>query len=77
MSHSVGGVTLLCDEMMKVSPSRLEGTLAMDDDSCRIVASAASSYSGLMSCRNGQGVPISFSIGEAIPVKDSGQASAK
>jgi hypothetical protein len=40
----------------------IEGTLAMDGDSCRIVASASRSYSGLMSCRNGQGVPISFSI---------------
>jgi len=63
---------------LKVSPSRLEGTLAMDDDSCRIVAAAASSYSGLMSCRNGQGVPISFSIGEAVSTaKDSGQSPAK
>jgi hypothetical protein len=53
---------------LKVSPSRLEGTLAMDDDNCKIVASAAASYSGLLSCRNGQGVPIHFSIGEASPV---------
>jgi hypothetical protein len=63
---------------LKVSPSRLEGTLALDDDSCRIVASAASSYSGLMSCRNGQGVPISFSIGEVMPAaKDGGGAPTK
>lgn len=63
---------------LKVSPSRLEGTLAMDDDSCRIVASAASSYSGLMSCRNGQGVPIHFSIGEVTPAaKDSGGPPTK
>jgi hypothetical protein len=63
---------------LKVSPSRLEGTLAMDDDSCRIVATAASSYSGLMSCRNGQGVPISFSIGEAAPAaKDGGGPPTK
>jgi hypothetical protein len=48
---------------LKVSSSRLEGTLAMDDDSCKIVASASPSYTGLLSCRNGQGVPISFSIG--------------
>ena len=57
---------------LKVSSSRLEGTLAMDDDNCRIVASASSSYSGLLSCRNGQGVPISFSIGEAAPVAKDG-----
>jgi hypothetical protein len=63
---------------LKVSPSRLEGTLAMGDDSCRIVATAASSYSGLMSCRNGQGVPISFSIGEAAPAaKDGGGPPTK
>ncbi len=63
---------------LKVSSSRLEGTLAMDDDNCKIVASPAASYSGLLSCRNGQGVPISFSIGEAVPVaKDGGRLSAK
>jgi hypothetical protein len=65
---SVNGVEEKSGVMqLKVSSVRLEGTLAMDDDSCRIVASAASSYSGLLSCRNGQGVPISFSIGEAAP----------
>jgi hypothetical protein len=63
---------------LKVSSSRLEGTLAMDDDNCKIVASPAASHSGLLSCRNGQGVPISFSIGEAVPVaKDAGRLSAK
>ena len=63
---------------LKVSPSRLEGTLAMDDDNCKIVASAASSYSGLLSCRNGQGVPIHFSIGEIVPAaKDSDRSPAK
>ncbi|MEH2565432.1 hypothetical protein V1289_005059 [Bradyrhizobium sp. AZCC 2289] len=73
---SVNGVEEKSGVMqLKVSPSRLEGTLAMDDDSCRIVASAASSYSGLLSCRNGQGVPISFSIGEAA--KDGGRPPAK
>jgi hypothetical protein len=41
-----------------------EGTLAMEGDSCRIVASQAASYTGLLTCRNGQGVPISFSIDE-------------
>jgi hypothetical protein len=48
----------------KVSSSRLEGTLALADDNCRIAASASPSYSGLLSCRNGEGVPIHFSIGE-------------
>jgi len=63
---------------LNVSSSRMEGTLSIDDDSCRIVASSASSYSGLLSCRNGQGVPISFSIGEAAPAaKDGGRPPAK
>jgi hypothetical protein len=76
---SVNGVEEKSGVMqLKASPSRLEGTLAMDDDSCRIVASAASSYSGLLSCRNGRGVPISFSIGEAAPAaKDGGRPPAK
>ena len=51
---------------LKVSAARLVGTLTMQDDSCRIVASEASSYQGLLSCRNGQGVPIHFSIDGAV-----------
>jgi hypothetical protein len=47
---------------LKVSRSRLEGTLAMDDDSCRIDASVSQPYAGLLNCRNGQGVPINLSI---------------
>ena len=49
---------------LKVSrrTSAIEGTLAMQDDTCRITASAADPYSGLMNCRDGQGVPIKFSI---------------
>lgn len=46
-------------------PGAAEGTLAMEGDSCRITAAQAPSYSGLLTCRNGQGVPISFSIEEA------------
>ena len=45
-----------------VSRSGIEGTLAMKDDNCRIVASASRSHAGLLSCRDGQGIPISFSI---------------
>ena len=44
--------------------SAVEGTLAMKDDTCRIVASASKSHSGLLNCRDGHGVPISFSIDE-------------
>lgn len=49
---------------LKVSPktSGIEGTLSMKDDDCRIVASASQSYSGLLNCRDGQGIPIKFSI---------------
>ena len=47
---------------LSVSRSGVEGTLAMEDDSCRIAAAAALSYSGLLRCRNGEGVPIHFSI---------------
>jgi hypothetical protein len=44
--------------------SAVEGTLALKDDTCRIVASASKSHSGLLNCRDGQGVPIHFSIDE-------------
>jgi hypothetical protein len=46
--------------------SAVEGTLALKDDTCRIVASAAKSHSGLLNCRDGQGVPIHFSIDETV-----------
>jgi hypothetical protein len=40
----------------------IEGTLAMDGDNCRLVASPSRPYSGLLSCGSAQGVPINFSI---------------
>src|SRR5262249_11517399 len=55
---------------MRLTMSRApaaEGTLALEGDSCRIVANQAPSYSGLLTCRNGQGVPISSSIEETAP----------
>jgi hypothetical protein len=52
--------------------SKVEGTLTMKDDSCRIAASASNTHSGLLNCREGQGVPISFTIDEAA---DGGQSS--
>jgi hypothetical protein len=54
-----------------------EGTLAMEGDSCRIVASQAPSYSGLLTCRNGQGVPISFSIEETTATANKAPRSGK
>jgi hypothetical protein len=50
---------------MSRAPGAAEGTLALEGDSCRIMATQAPSYSGLLTCRNGQGVPISFAIEEA------------
>jgi hypothetical protein len=38
------------------------GTLAMKDDNCQISASAGQPYTGLLSCRDGQGIPIHFTI---------------
>jgi hypothetical protein len=45
------------------------GTLAMKDDNCRISSSAGQPYSGLLSCRDGQGIPIHFTI-EPLQVAD-------
>jgi hypothetical protein len=47
---------------LTVSRARIEGTLAIDGDDCRITATEQRSYSGLMSCRDGQAVPINLSI---------------
>ena len=54
--------------------SAVEGTLALQDDTCRIAASASKSHSGLLNCRDGQGVPIHFSIDEIV---DSGQSDVR
>jgi hypothetical protein len=64
---------------LTVSPrsSGVEGTLAMKDDSCRIVASASRSYSGLLSCRDGQGIPISFSIDRSGAAEPGSAQAAK
>jgi hypothetical protein len=51
---------------MSRAPGAAEGTLALEGDSCKIVAAQPPSYSGLLTCRNGQGVPISFSIEETV-----------
>jgi hypothetical protein len=63
---SVNGIEKKQGRMqMKVSSARLEGTLVMDDDQCRMVVSG-SSGSGLLTCRSGQGVPINLQIGQAV-----------
>jgi hypothetical protein len=61
---------------MSRAPAAAEGTLALEGDSCRIVANQAPSYSGLLTCRNGQGVPISFSIEEAAASGTAAGATA-
>ena len=48
---------------LKASSARLEGTLIIDDDQCRIVVSG-SAGSGLLTCRNGQDVPINLLVGQ-------------
>jgi hypothetical protein len=60
---------------MSRAPGAAEGTLALEGDSCRIMANQAPSYSGLLTCRNGQGVPISFSIEEATGKMVTGSAA--
>jgi hypothetical protein len=61
---------------MSRAPGAAEGTLAMEGDSCRIVATQAPSYSGLLTCRNGQGVPITFSIEETSGTMAAGATAA-
>jgi hypothetical protein len=47
---------------VSLKTASVEGKLSMKDDDCRIVASAPPSYSGLLNCRDGQGIPMKFSI---------------
>jgi hypothetical protein len=62
---------------LTISPRNagVEGTLAMKDDSCRIVASASRGFSGLLSCRDGQGIPIHFSIDRTGAEQGGAQAA--
>jgi hypothetical protein len=47
---------------MSSRKSDIEGTLALPDDNCRVTASVSQGYAGLLNCRDGQGIPIKFSI---------------
>jgi hypothetical protein len=60
--------------MVSRKTSAVEGTLALKDDACRIAASASKPHSGLLNCRDGQGVPINFSIDETA---DGGQSDVR
>ena len=62
---------------LTVSRSGIEGTLAMEGDSCRIVAAASRSYSGLISCHDGQAVPINLSIEQAGADKQGTSVAGK
>jgi hypothetical protein len=64
---------------LRVSPKTagIEGTLAIEDDNCRIVASAPPSYSGSLNCRDGQGVPIHFSIDQTETAVREGAETTK
>jgi hypothetical protein len=62
---------------LTVSRSRVEGTLSMAGDSCRIVASEQQSYSGLMTCRDGQAVPINLSVDQTSAADQATLAAEK
>ena len=62
---------------LTVSRSGIEGTLALEGDNCKIVAAASRSYSGLISCHDGQAVPINLSIDQAAAADQDGQLARK
>lgn len=72
-----GTVQLRVSKTLSMNVSSIEGTLAMKDDDCRIVASASQAYSGLLNCRDGQGIPIKFSIEQAQIADQGSPASGK
>jgi len=49
---------------LTVSRAGVAGTLVLADDSCRIATSAAHPGAGLLSCSDGQGIPITLSIAQ-------------
>jgi hypothetical protein len=49
----------------------------MEGDSCRIVASEQQSYSGLMTCRDGQAVPINLSVDQTSAADQATLAAEK
>jgi hypothetical protein len=58
---------------MSSRKSDIEGTLVLPDDKCRVTASASQGYTGLLSCRDGQGIPIKFSIEQ---MRDTGHSAS-
>jgi hypothetical protein len=75
---SVNGVEEKSGTMrLTVVRSRVEGTLAIEGDSCRIVATERQSYSGLMTCRDGQAVPINLSVDQTSAAEQAALATGK
>jgi hypothetical protein len=61
---------------MSSRKSDIEGTLALPDDNCRVTASVSQGYAGLLNCRDGQGIPIKFSIEQMRDIDRSASAAA-
>jgi hypothetical protein len=66
---------------LSVPPTKagIIGTLAMKDDNCQILATAGQPYTGLLSCHDGQGIPIHFTIEPVAtePTKATDQVAAQ
>jgi hypothetical protein len=60
---------------MSSRKSDIEGTLALPDDKCHVTASASQGYTGLLACRDGQGIPIKFSIEQVRDTEHSASAA--
>jgi hypothetical protein len=64
---------------LRISPTNASfaGTLALKDDNCQISSSAGQPYTGLLSCRDGQGIPIHFTIEPAQVTDPVGKQAEK
>ena len=66
---------------LRVTNASFIGTLTLTDDNCRISASNGQPYAGLLNCRDGQGIPIHFTIepaaAEPMPVTDQARTQAE
>jgi hypothetical protein len=63
---------------LRISPANTSfvGTLALKDDNCQITSSTGQPYTGLLNCRDGQGIPIHFAI-EPTAVTDQVEKQAE
>lgn len=51
---------------MSSKTADIEGTISLSGDQCRVSTTAALHYSGLLTCKSGDAIPIKLSI-EAVP----------